>query len=158
MNIIADTSPLISLAILDKLDMLQHIFSEIYLPEAVFTELTIQNKPYAQKLTAFTRDKIIAVKNRALVQTFHEYVDLGESEAIALALEMQIETILIDDAKGRKFARQHGLRPIGTIGILLQAKQEGMVNVIKPELDILVANRIRIGSKLYQHALILAGE
>lgn len=110
MKIIADTSPLIALAVLDKLTILQRIFSEICLPEAVFAELAIQNK-------------VFVAKNRNLVQTLYERVDLGEAEAIVLALEMRIERILIDDAKGRKIVRQYGLRPIGTIGVLLQAKQ-----------------------------------
>ncbi len=92
------------------------------------------------------------------LQLLSKDVDLGEAEAIALALESGIGDILIDDPKGRKIAQLHGLYPTGTIGVLLEAKRLGYINQVKPNLDKLIANRIRIGQSLYQQALNLAGE
>lgn len=92
------------------------------------------------------------------MQKFNNDVDLGEAEAIALALEKDITNILIDDAKGRRFAQAKGLLPVGTIGILLQAKRQGLIPEIKPFLKTLKSNRIRISSLLMQQSLHLAGE
>lgn len=158
MKIVADTSPLIAFAILQKLELLTRIFDEIWLPTAVFQEATTPDKPHHQAITQFARDKVKPVQNRLAVQMLTHDVDLGEAEAIILALENGIDDLLIDDAKGRRVARLNGLYPIGTIGVLLQAKQTGHISQVKPLLDTLIAHKIRIGADLYHHALQLAKE
>ena len=85
-------------------------------------------------------------------------LDLGESEAIVLAKENKIKDILIDEYKGRKIAKETGLFPIGTIGVLLQAKRQKYIKEIKSELDKLIVNHIRISTDLYATALKIAGE
>ena len=75
-----------------------------------------------------------------------------------MALERHIPDILIDDFKGRRIAFFNGLFPIGTIGGLLQAKEKKLIDKIKPLLDILIENDIRIGKSLYRKALNLASE
>ncbi|MBE2225496.1 MAG: DUF3368 domain-containing protein [Anaerolineae bacterium] len=158
MNVVADASPLIALAILHRLDLLDALFIEVLVPTAVYQEATQQNKPHASQIQKFIQDKVVAVSNQLDVQEFNNDVDLGEAEAIALALEKGIVRILIDDAKGRRFAQSKGLQPVGTIGVLLQAKRQGLVSEIKPLLQTLVANRIRISPLLVQQTLHLAGE
>lgn len=158
MRIIADSSPLISLAILKRLDLLTDLDTEIYIPQAVFNEISRPNKPYSQVLTAFCKDRVRTVKNQMAVAMLTSDVDVGEAEAIVLALEMGVTDILIDDAKGRRAAKLKGLQVIGTIGILLVAKQRGLIMLIQPELDALLAHNIHIGHRLYEQALILADE
>lgn len=158
MRIVTNSSPLIAFAILNQLNLLALIFSEIYVPQAVFTEVSVWGKPYSHELRAFSKDKVKTVQNTIAVQLLSKDVDLGEAEAITLALESGIKDILIDDPKGRKIATVSGLFPIGTIGVLIQAKRLGHVSQVKPDLDKLIANRIRIGKNLYQQALKLAGE
>ncbi|MCD4820450.1 MAG: DUF3368 domain-containing protein [Candidatus Cloacimonetes bacterium] len=158
MIIVADSSPLLSFAILDKLDIIEQIFDKLYVPTAVFNELTLLNKPYSNKLKDFLTNKVISVKNIDLVKVLSNEIDLGEAEAIALALERHIPDILIDDLKGRKIASFNGLFPIGTIGGLLYAKKKKLINEIKPFLDILIENDIRIGKSLYKKAISLASE
>lgn len=158
MRIVTNTSPLISFAVLSRLDLLPQIFDEIYLPQAVLNEVSIWGKPYSRQLKAFSNDKVMPVRNKIAVQLLTKDVDLGEAEAIALALENKIEDVLMDDPKGRKIAQLHGLYPIGTIGVLLEAKKLGYINQVKPQLDKLVAHKIRIGKNLYQQAFELAGE
>lgn len=158
MKIIADSSPLISLAILDQLELLSLLFSELYIPEAVFSEISRPGKPHSAGLRAFAATKIKAVNNRIAVKLLHEDVDLGEAEVIALAIEQSVADVLIDDAKGRKLAQANGLHPIGTIGVLLQAKVAGQLAEVKPCLDKLLLHEIRIGRGLYDRALELAGE
>jgi predicted nucleic acid-binding protein len=158
MKIIADSSPLISFAILGQLDLLPLLFSELYVPEAVFNEVSKPGKPHSSALRSFTENKIRAVNNKVAVKVLNKDVDLGEAEVIALALEQGIQDVLIDDAKGRKLAHANGLHPLGTIGVLLQAKGAGHISEIKPSLDNLLLHEIRISHGLYDKALELAGE
>jgi len=85
-------------------------------------------------------------------------VDKGEAEMITLAEEMNAEAVLIDDLKARKIAKLRGLNVIGTIGVLLDAKEKGVIKELKPLLDELIEKRIRIRRELYDHALELANE
>jgi predicted nucleic acid-binding protein len=161
MKIIADASPLIALASIGHLSLLPTLFDETWLPEAVFYEATAVGKPYAQSIRAFAQGQVTAVRNQLAVQMLINDVDLGEAEAaeaIVLAHELGIDTILIDDAKGRRFARLHHLHPIGTLGVLLQAKKMNLLPTIKPLVNQLIENQIRISPRLYQQALQLAGE
>ena len=66
--------------------------------------------------------------------------------------------MLIDDLKARKIARLRGLKVIGTIGVLLDAKERGRVHEVKPLLEELMKNKIRISEELHDHALELANE
>jgi len=158
MRIVTNSSPLIAFAILGRLDLLRLIFTEIYVPQAVFIEVSAEGKAYSPELKAFSKDKVKSVKNTLAVQLLSKDVDLGEAEAIALALESGIKDVLIDDSKGRKIAALYGLYPIGTIGVLLEAKRLGHIGQVKPHLEKLISNKIRIGKNLYQQALKLAGE
>ncbi len=158
MKIVADASPLIALAILQKLDLLTSLFDDILVPLAVFTEATREDKPHAEHIRAFAQRFVVSAQNQLAVQVLMNDIDRGEAEAVVLALEKNVPDILIDDAKGRRVAQLNGLYPIGTVGVLLQAKQTGHIQTIKPLLDTLIANRIRISDRLYQKALQLAGE
>jgi len=158
MIIVADSSPLISFAILDKLELLDKIFDDIKIPESVYDEITQNDKPYSKELKEFAINKTKKVKNKLAVQILQKDLDLGESEAIVLAKENKIKDILIDEYKGRKIAKETGLFPIGTIGVLLQAKRQNYINKVKSELDKLIVNHIRISNDLYETALKISGE
>ena len=158
MVIVADSSPLISFAILNKLEILNKIFDDILIPESIFIEISINDKPYSNELNEFAKNRTKKVKNKLAVQLLRKDLDLGESEAIVLAKENKIQDILIDEYKGRKIARETGLHPIGTIGVLLQAKKQKILKEVKCELDKLIINHIRISKDLYATAIKLAGE
>lgn len=142
----------------EPIGLLPRVFSKIYIPQAVYDEVSIWSKPYSQKLRRFSKKRVETVQNQIAVQLLKKDVDFGEAEAIILALEKGIENLLIDDPKGRKIAQSQGLHPIGSIGVLLQAKKAGLIQEIKPSLDNLIANKFRIGKSLYNKALKLAGE
>ncbi|MEZ4733172.1 MAG: DUF3368 domain-containing protein [Caldilineaceae bacterium] len=158
MKVIADSSPLISFAILNRLELLMQLYTEIRIPQAVFDEISQPGKPHAQALHLFAHNKVALVKNQMAVNMLLTDVDRGEAEAIVLALESGIVDLLIDDAKGRRAAQLKGLQVTGTIGVLLAAKKRQLIAHLRPELDSLIANRIRIGQMLYDQALQLAGE
>ena len=158
MIIVADSSPLISLAILSKLELLIKLFDDIFIPEAVFAEITKADKPYSDILTKFANTKVKSIKNKIALSILSHDLDKGESEAIVLALENNIENILMDEQKGRKIAAANGLHPIGTIGVLIQAKKTGLIENIKPHLDKLMHNNIFISDKLYSSSIKIVGE
>lgn len=158
MIIVADSSPLISFAVLDQLNLLSKIFDELYVPEAVYEEVVGWEKPYSNELKEFLEGKVKSVRNRLAMNVLSNELDTGEAEAIVLALENNISDILIDEHKGRRLARSNGLHPIGSIGVLIQAKKAGYIEKLKPCLDKLIENKIRISKALYNHALTLAGE
>jgi uncharacterized protein len=158
MIIVADSSPLISLAILNLLDSLEIVFSEVMVPTEVFRELTEQEKPFMAELKKFLNGKVFEIKNSLAVQILKKEIDLGESEAIVLALEKNSKLILIDDFKGRKIAELNGLTPIGTLGVLLRLKKLGKIDSIKPLIEILSNHNIRISDDLKIKILELAKE
>ncbi len=161
MTVVSDASPLINLARIDKLDLLPRLYGELHLPEAVWQEVVIQGagQPGAQEIQEASWIKRHAVANRPLVQALEQELDAGEAEAIALALELQAELLLMDERLGREVARHLGLRYIGLIGVLLEAKRKGLISALKPHLDALRDTAgFRVSEALYKRVLQDEGE
>lgn len=158
MIIISDSSPLISLAIIEKLDILEILYKEIFVPCSVYEEVIKENKPYSNELKVFLIDRVKIVKNRVAVEILFSDIGIGESEAIILAIEEKADYLLIDDLKARKLAKMNGIEIIGTMGILLKAKKEGLIKEIKPLIDKLLENDIRIGNQIIEMTLKAAQE
>lgn len=147
-RIVSNSAGLIALERIERLDLLPQVYSTIWIPPAVSGEI------------GFVTDwlQVQAVKNLALVKTLRTQVGAGESEAITLALEIEDIPVLLDDKKARRIAEQLGLQVAGTIGLLLKAKQQGVVPAIKSILDELEAVDFRISTGLRSRALELAEE
>ena len=158
MIIISDSSPLISLAIIGKLNILTQLYEEIYVPTAVYKEVVKSNKPFAKELKLFLQGKTKNVKNKMAVDILLSDIGAGEAEAIVLALEQHPDVILIDDLKARRFAKIKGLNVMGTMGLLLMAKRKGLLEEIKPLLSDLLSNNIRISTKIIDITLHAADE
>jgi predicted nucleic acid-binding protein len=158
MIVVSDASPVIALAICGKLDSLALLFKEVCIPQAVFDELTIPNKPQAAEITKWAKDKIVPAKNTAAIAAFSLNLDPGEAEALSLYWEIAADYVLIDEKRGRTIAARNGIKTIGTIGILLSAKQKGFIAAVKPSLDILMKNDFRISDMLYRQISERAGE
>lgn len=161
MTIVSDASPLINLARIGKLDLLLQLYGELYLPEAVWQEVVVRGagQPGAGEIQTAAWIKRHAVTNWPLVQALEQELDAGEAEAIALALELSAELLLMDERLGREAARHLSLRCIGLIGVLLEAKHKGLINAMKPYLDALrdLAG-FRISEALYKRVLQDEGE
>jgi len=145
---VSNSTCLIGLERIQRTEILARSFNEIFIPPAVQDEIK------------FIREWLIVkpVQNRAMVKILETQIDRGESEAIALAAELGEVFIVLDDKKARRIARQITPRVIGTIGLLLRAKKNGIIEKIEPILDELNAVNFRIGNSLYRHALELAKE
>jgi len=107
MKIVSNSSPLIALAKIEKLDILEY---DIVIPKAVFNETTEPEKEYMKELYEWGKDKVVEVKNRKAVEYLELIVGEGEAETIVLSEELNADAVLIDDLKARKIARFRGLR------------------------------------------------
>lgn len=136
MLVVSDTSPVRALAHLSCLDVLGDLFGEVLLPPAVEREL---RHPPAQlrsvDVSRFSFLRVEMPQNQVQVRSFLESLDPGESEALSLALERKADAVLIDEAAGRRTATQLGLTVIGTLGILLRAKQKRLIGEIGPMIN-----------------------
>ncbi len=159
----SNTSPLLNLSIIDRLDLLRYQFEKVVIPSAVLEEL-MPGKDYPDKLAIqkAIEDNWISVvepANQNLVKALMFDLDRGESNAIALALQLEIETVLMDERDGRAKARNFGLKPTGILGILLRAKSDGKILSLKSEIDVLRKNAgFFIADSLEKAILSEAGE
>ena len=160
MIVVADTTPIITLMKLQRLDLLEKLFGTVLVPNAVYEEL-ISNSNYlieAQMVVECPFLKHCSVSDRQSIKILREIVglDAGESEAIALAEEKCADLLIIDERKGRRVAKQMELKITGTIGILLQAfdckilSQEEILSCAES----LRNSRIRISDSLLELILV----
>jgi len=143
-NIIADTSCLIVLEKINMLYLLKELYGTILVTEEVAGE-------YGDEVAEWI--KIRQVQDRKTLEVISAFVDLGEASSIALAMETENSTIIIDDLKGRKVAEKLGLRITGTIGVLLKAKDSNLVDSLKSATEQLKASGFRISNELEQEIL-----
>ncbi|WP_029522479.1 DUF3368 domain-containing protein [Persephonella sp. KM09-Lau-8] len=131
-KVVSNTTPILSFIKLNRLDILRNIYKEITIPEAVYRELEEGKHKYYLNISKEDWIKISKVSNKRLVKQFEKILDTGEAEAITLALELKADLLLMDEKIGRKIAEEQGLKISGTIGILLKAKEEGIISEVKP--------------------------
>ncbi len=147
---ICDTSVLIRLRKGNALHCLEMIFDRIIIPHAVKTECK-------DKETAKAIDKPFFEVRKA-TNILNIGMGMGEREAISLAVEMNVETIIIDDYLAFERSKAHGLSPIESIDILLLAKDAGYIDSIKDVLDLMLLNLEGITDQVYIRTLKKAGE
>lgn len=156
MKVVSNASPLINLARIGQLDLVPQMFERLLLPEAVWQEVVEdgQGQPGADEIRRAAWIERASVANRQLVHSLRQDLDAGEAEAIALAVEIQADWLLMDERLGRETARHFGLRYIGLVGVLSAAKRRGDLKALRPLLDRLrdVAG-FRISSGLYAQVL-----
>jgi len=157
--IIADSSPLIALAVADSLDLLPHLYNKIVLPPAVWHEVTVAGKgmPGADIVQQAQWLKIVEPAATTVVP-LSILVDKGEAEAIALAQQLTNAILLLDDAQARRLAQRLDLPRIGTLGIMRKAKHAGLIDQVAPLIERLRQHGIYVGAKLVDAILRDVGE
>ena len=155
MILIADSSALIALAIVDTLEILEKLFGEVYVPRSVYEEISQENKPESYKLANYCKDRVLNTQSNV---NYNISLGKGESEAIALYTEINADFLLCDDKKAKKFAQSFGLNVIGSLGILIKAKEAGLIDKISPHIETLKRSRIFIDDRTYTLILKMAGE
>ncbi len=137
--VIADSGPIISLVLVNRLDILDAIFSDIRIPQAVWEEITANpSLPFFNKLSTYFKDKTLNIKGFNELTFIMGY---GESESVILYNELQADFLLIDDKKARNIAENFGITCIGTLGLLAIAKDKGVIEELKPIFEKFIANK-----------------
>ncbi len=161
MIVVSNTSPLTNLAAIGHFDLLERQYAKLHVAEGVWAELNSGGRPWPGSAEVARADWIErhAVRNQGPVFALRRDLDRGEAETIALALELASDLVLIDEQQGRHAATRHGLRVLGVVGILLQAKTAGRIELIRPRLDALRHQAgFFLSDDFYQEALMLARE
>jgi predicted nucleic acid-binding protein len=160
MIVVSDTSPIRALAQLDELGLLAQLFQKVLIPPAVADELRRPRRNLSWiDPTLIPGVAVTEVKDRAAIERLREWLDPGEAEAIALAVEWQVRTLLIDERDGRRIAQQMGLQPLGVLGLLVRAKRQGRLQRIAPLVDRLQQEiQFRVSPGLQRRILAEAGE
>jgi hypothetical protein len=159
MIVVSDTSPILSLALIGRLDLLHDLYGSIVIPEAVRQEIMATDQSGAREVSQ--ADWIITrpIDPDVSLKLLQREVDRGEAEAIGLALQLKAAVLLIDERKARGLAQYLELNIVGLLDVLHEAKQRQLIPTIKPVLDdLLTRARFRLSRKLYQRTLHAAGE
>ena len=154
--VIADSGPIFSLALIDKLDLLDKLFDEVKISHAVWIEISKdESKPFHKRISLYFQDKVEQIKG------FNELtfvMDYGESESVILYKELQANFLLIDDKKARSIAENFGINCVGTLGLLSIAKDKGFVDNLKPLFDLFLQNHRYYSLDLLNAILLQKGE
>jgi predicted nucleic acid-binding protein len=158
--IVSNTTPMSELAKVGQLNLLKKLFGRIIIPEEVYHEVTTGKHPAASAVLSANWIDVFTIQYpEQLLQLQVDYkLDLGEAATIILAEELNANRVLIDEKLGRKVAQLRNLPVTGTIGLLLIAKNRGIIREIKPILDQFLSQGKRISTILYQEVLDIAGE
>lgn len=161
MIIISDTSPIANLILIGRLNILQDLYQHVIIPPKVKSEIQAL-KSFGVELNEFEHAAWIEVKipgNSYEVNSLLSKIDRGEAEAIVLAEELSINWLLIDERLGWAVAKARGLQTVGLLGILLKAKEVGIVSEIKPIIeDLQTKAGFWVGEKLVERVLRIARE
>lgn len=158
---VSNTSPLTSLAAIGHFDLLRKLFEKIHIAPGVWEELNHGGRrhPGSSEVENASWVQRHEVGDENLVVVLRRDLDRGEAETLALAIELKAEIVLLDEQEGRRAATRLGLRPLGVLGILLEAKRSSEIEEIRPLLDAL-RNRAGffLSESLYRQTLAQAGE
>lgn len=155
--IVSNTSPLITLAGVGLLHVLPAVYGTIWIADAVRDEYQVKRSPDEPDLADQSWLLISPVAPGAELAAI-QGLGLGEAATIALGLALRARAVVLDDRLGRRIAAERGLPVIGTMTVLLRAKQQGLLPAVGPVINTMVAQGRRISPVLRAHVLRIAGE
>jgi predicted nucleic acid-binding protein len=158
--VVSNAGPLITLAKIQRSELLKDLFDHIVIPRAVYDEVVLRGagEPGAEETRNAGWIETRSPLDELSVAVLRESLGAGESEAIVLAQELGVDLLLLDDALARRKAERLGLKAIGTLGVLLLAKQAGLLDAVKPVLAALQQTDFRASLRVYGEVLARAGE
>ena len=138
MIVVSDTSALWTLAAVGRAELLRDLFGRVLVPPAVATEFVQPRGRRGGKVRLALPDfiEVVPVADQRRVRELAEGLDHGESEAIALALELKADWLLLDEREARLVAQRCGLPFTGAVGVLLRAKQRRLLPAVRPVLEV----------------------
>ena len=157
---VVDTSPLVFLGHLGRLELLRCVDREVCIPQAVAAEIAAKSDAAARAVetACATWMQVRQVTDQTALTLVQAVLHTGEAEAIVLATELHAERLVLDDQDARRFAQRGGLKIIGTLGILLAAKQRGAITSLRQDLHTLAGLGLRAHPQLVAAVLQRAGE
>ena len=154
--VVSNSTPLIFLAKIGKLNLLEKIFKTIYIPNEVYQEVVIKGKEkgYSDSFLVenYVNKKIIVIKDTEIKKLTQMPIGKGEQESIELAMKLDIQDILMDDGKGRKIARLYNLQPKGTIWVLSKGFELDLIS--KEDLKNSIMELIKCGFRIREEILV----
>ncbi len=157
--VIVDSTPIISLALVNQLELLRYLYDEVLIPPAVQVEVLAGGTSgtgivQLQQASWIQMQPLQDPRRADLLSD----LDRGEAEVIALAQEINADLVIIDERLGRRHAKRLGLTLTGTLGVLLKAKERQLVPSIKPLIEQLRQGGIWLSDVVIAKSLKLAGE
>ncbi len=156
MIVVSNSTPLIHLSAMGRLDLLPQLFDEIVIANEVYEEVVLkgQDRPAASEVQAAKWIQRRAINNRLACAILQHSLDLGESATIVLAIELAADLTILDDRLARNQAQALSIKITGTVGILLMAAEQGIVH-FQQALDALLATGFRLSAVEYQRVINL---
>ncbi|MEK7867338.1 MAG: DUF3368 domain-containing protein [Planctomycetota bacterium] len=160
MKVVSNSSVLIALGGIGRLGILPAKFGQVYVPPAVWREVVEEGsgRPGGAEVARAVWIARTDLSDPSLALSLRSRLDDGEADALALAKEVGADRVLIDERSARASAKAIGLVLLGTLGILILGKRNGLVPSLKAETDRLLAFGFRIDPAILQRALTAAGE
>jgi predicted nucleic acid-binding protein len=159
--VVSDTSPILNLARIRRLDLLPSLYVHVLIPPSVSLELTGIKDDISSLVEHALQSWLMVAspKDQELVNRLRSGLDAGEAEAIVLAVERGAHRLLIDERLGRRVAKTFGLHITGLLGVLAEAKRARLLEGVKPLLDQLITDaRFWIAPDLYREVLTVLDE
>ncbi len=157
MIVVSDTSAISNLLQINLISILNVLYGEITITPAVKRELySLPNQKKQLEQLGWIKER--APKDLKIVTELLEELDFGESESIALAIEAKAEYLIIDEYKGRLIADRYGIKIVGILGVLIQAKQKGVISSVKLNIENLQKIGFRLDKNLIDKVLKSLGE
>jgi predicted nucleic acid-binding protein len=156
--VVSNSTILIGLARINKLDLLKKLFSKVYIPDAVFNELTQVEKADASEIKKASYLIQKTPKDTKEVSLLLGNLDRSEAEVLALSKELNADLVLIDEEKARKVVVLAGFEVMGLMGVLLTGKRKGLLKSIKPLIEELKKKKFRVAEEIIADILKSAGE
>jgi len=153
--VVVNSTPIIALREIGLLDVLKGLYGSVTIPEAVRKEVTVRNP---KSLVGYDWIHVQPITNETAKQAFTSALHDGEVEVMLLAKEIGADLVILDDGLARKHAKYLGLTITGTIGVLLRAKQDGIIKELRPYLKDMIQYGFYISDNVCREVLRLAGE
>lgn len=158
-KVVVNSTPLIALCGIGKLDILQKLYQEILIPAAVFHEVTAKEDSACRQLrSAGSWIRVETIRDQTEKKMYKARLHTGEVEVMILAQEIAADLVIIDDNTAKTTAKYLGLPVTGTLGVLLKAKKQGIIEAVSPLLSKLKQNGFYISPNLEDLVLKQAEE
>lgn len=157
-KIISNTTPILSLLKINKLEILKELYGQVIIPNAVYQEIEEgKHKEYYKDLTKIDWLIIKRIKDESSRDYFVD-LDDGEAEVLILAKELNADLVILDEILGRRYAKVLKYKLTGTLGVLLKSKEKGIIKSLKLLLTELTEKGTWLNPKLIKEVLKIANE